>query len=190
MNPINPKRTSKFPTSSFPAEIQYASYVYAWMRETQCLYIGQTTIGQLRLNCHHVIDNIEPVKPTDHLNIWLCPRPNLILLESQLIQFCKPLHNTLIPSFPTEPLTSLPTISHIITPGAKCRHCSKPFIPTGGGAHRLYCSTNCKGAVNYPQSRQDAITASLNALNPRNASIVGQSSIVAPNPYALDPFNA
>lgn len=75
--------------------LQYQKpYVYVWWRDTECLYVGSSTRPLGRLGRHDKIGVVEPLLPTDVIDMHECvSEAQMLLLESILIQELNPRYN-------------------------------------------------------------------------------------------------
>ena len=71
--------------------------VYAWRRNGQWLYVGQSVRGLSRLGGHHAV-SLNDILPTDELLMWHVDHAERIRLEAELIVVNRPLYNRTIPS--------------------------------------------------------------------------------------------
>lgn len=67
--------------------------VYAWQREEEWLYVGQTTNGVARFGNHHAITR-DRLLDSDRIVLWhVATEPEALLLEAELIDRYSPLYN-------------------------------------------------------------------------------------------------
>ena len=90
----NKKLRSIQPDVTYNLKPTFTAFCYAWYREPDYLYVGQTKVGIQRIHVHHIINKVEPVQDNDELHIWFCDVEELNDTEYELIQILKPFYQT------------------------------------------------------------------------------------------------
>lgn len=82
------------PDLTLPASLCFGYAVYGWRRRDRYLYIGKTNVLFTRFRDHHVIGIADDIDiGLDQIDVWLCTKTTIDVIETSLIRLHKPLYN-------------------------------------------------------------------------------------------------
>lgn len=118
--------------------------VYAWFRNNDCLYVGQSVKGFVRLTRHHVIGKIDEVQASDSFRFWFSAPFGLDALEKELIIELKPLYN------------QAHTNNGKAQRHGHCQWCGKEY--QANTTWQKYCRKECKNAAFWKENNGAPVT--------------------------------